>query len=309
MFWNSPNIREKHLISWAKSHKIELPQNPDELKNVSKIDLRFKGLDKLPKEIDCLPNLVEIDAEFNELAELPWEFAQLKKITNINLGHNKFTDIPGMICKHTQIESLNFEANYIKKLTPVIANLSSLKYFNLSFNLISDLPSDFGHLSHLVYLNIACNNLSSLPSSFIKLYNLAELKIWKNQFNETPDFLKEMPNLKKVDLVIDETKINNQFIQAVIYGDVALTEKYLALGADINYRWSNYNNYSFTNALFEAKSVEMVKLLLNRGSDITLKREKIATNNDKPVEFETFLTKKHSPDVLKYLKSINLIAK
>lgn len=309
MFFNSPNIRKNHLIRWAKNRQIELPLNPDEIENVTKLDLRFKGINKLPKEIDCLINLVEIDAEFNELAELPWEFGKLRKLVYINLGHNKFTDIPGIICKNTLIESLNFEANNIKKLSPVITNLSDLKYFNLSFNLLTELPSEFGHLKHLVSLNIACNNLSSLPSSFNKMYNLTDLKIWKNQFGEVPEILKEMPNLQKVDLDIDELKINNQFIQAVIYGDVNLAKRYLSLGANVNYSWQNYKNYAFTNALFEARSLDMVKFLLDSGADITVKREKKQLESDKPVEFETFLTKKHPPEIMKYLKSVNLLAK
>ncbi len=309
MLFESLFSREKSLIRWAHNNKIELPDKADELAKVEKLDFRLKGIEKLPKEINCLPNLVEIHGEFNKLTDLPWEFAQLKKLRILNFDHNKFSDVPGVICQLTSLEKLSFESNNIKKVTPLIANLVDVIDLNLSFNNITELPSEFSHLKHLVHLNLSANKVHELPANFDKLYNLTELKIWKNEFTEIPQLLKEMPNLKTIESVSDETKINQLLISAVISDDVNKVEKLFLLGADINYKWLNYMNLPFTTPLFEARSVDMVKLLLEKGADVHLKRDIIKSGTIKVWEsekkdHETFLTKKHNPEIAKYLKTL-----
>jgi Leucine-rich repeat (LRR) protein len=313
MFFETDNSRKKHLISWAKDHKIELPTKLEELEQVTKLDIRLRGLTKLPKEIDNLPNLTEIDGEFNEFTELPWEFGKLKNLKHVNFGHNKLTDIPGVICQIANLETLNLESNSIKKVSSVIANLEDLIDLNLSFNHINDLPEEIGHLKHLVKLNLAANNLSSLPPSMHRLYSLAELKLWKNNITEIPDFIKDLPNLKNIELETDTEKINQKFIHASINNDLHNAEKLLLLGADINYKWLNYGNLPFTTPLFEAHSVEMIKFLIEHGADTSIKRElikstssiKVWESDKKTVDFETIFNKKHPPEVAKYIKTLS----
>ncbi len=309
MLFQSTYSREKDLIRWAQKFKIELPSKPEELVNVIKLDFSLKGIDKLPKEIDSLPNLEEIHGEFNKLVALPWEFAQLKKLKVVNFGHNKFIDIPGVICQLSQIEVLNVEGNSIKKINPVIANLVNLTDLNLSFNLISDLPTEFSHLKHLLKLNLAANKLNSLPDNFQKLYNLTEIRLWKNGFTEIPSCLKDLPNLTVIEMETDETNINQQLVTAVVNDDVSKVEKLLVIGADLNFKWHNYANLPFTTPLFEARSVEMVKFLLEKGADVSIKRElgkpgsiKVWEGDKK--DYETFLTMKHNSEVLKYLRTV-----
>jgi ankyrin repeat protein len=138
--------------------------------------------------------------------------------------------------------------------------------------------------------------------------------LWKNNITEVPDVLKELPNLKVIELETDQHKINQQFVISVINNDVSRAEKLLLLGADINYKWLNYGNLPFTTALFESHTIEMVKFLLDHNADVNLPREIVKSSSIKVWEsekqtgnFETFLTKKHSVEVTKYLKTINLI--
>lgn len=310
MFFSSPHSRAKSLIRWAKKFKIDLPNKPEELEQVQRLDFKLKGVEKLPKEIDVLPNITEIHGEFNKLTELPWEFANLKKLKVVNFGHNKFADVPGVICKLTQIESLSLEGNAIKKVTPVIANLTNLTNLNLAFNNISEIPAEFSHLKHLTNLNVAANKLSNLPDTFQKLYNLAEIKLWKNEFSDTPSVLKEMPNLKNIETEVDHTNINHQLVEAVISDDLQKVEKLLHIGADINFKWHNYGSLSFTTPLFEAHTVEMVQFLLEKGADISVKREVAKSGSvkvwesEKKSDFETFFTIKHNPEVTKYIKTL-----
>lgn len=309
MFFQSTNAREKSLINWAKNHKIEFPNKPEELDKIEKLDLRLRGIEKLPKEINCLLNLVEIHGEFNKLTDLPWEFGQLKKLKVINLGHNKFVDVPGVVGQLAELESLDLEGNNIKKISPLIANLVNITELNLSFNNITELPSDFGHLKHLTKLNLAANQLEELPANFQKLYNLVEIKIWKNGFKEIPQVLKELPNLKTIEFETDETKIGQQLISAVVSDDVPKVERLLSVGADINYKWLNYSNLPFTTPLFEAHSVEMVKFLLEKGADPNLRRDipqsgTVKVWESEKKDHETFLTKKHNPEIVKFLKTL-----
>jgi Leucine-rich repeat (LRR) protein len=311
MFFQSEKSRYKDLLRWAKNHKIELPSKPEELELLQKLDFKLKGVSKIPKEIDILVNLEEINAEFNEISELPWEFAHLKKLKVINFGHNRLIDIPGVICQITNLEILNLESNSIKKISPVIANLENLTYLNISFNQISELPQEIGHLKHLVQFNVAANSISQLPSSMHRLYNLAELHLWKNEIKEIPDFIKELPNLKIIELEADAGKMNQQLVIAVVNNDLNKAEKLLALGADINHKWLNYGNLPFTSPLFEARTVEMIQFLLDHGADPNVKREILKTSSIKvwesdkaSSEFETFYTKKHPPEVAKFVKTL-----
>ncbi len=313
MFFYSTDSPEKKLLRWFKNLKIEFPSNNEELEKLQVLDIKLKDIKNIPKEISCLSNLREIHAEFNELSELPWEFAHLKNLKSINFSHNKFTDVPGVICQLVQLEELNMESNSIKKISPVIANLSNLKDLNLSFNHINELPSEIGHLKHLEKLNVAANNLTELPSSMHKLYNLTELKLWKNFIKEIPEFIKELPNLKNIVLEIETEKIDQQLITSVINDDIEKVEKLLSIGANVNYKWQNYGAYPFTNCLFEAHSIEMIKLLLGKGADPNVKREvlksssiKIWESDKSSNEYETFLTKKHPLEISKYIKSLNL---
>jgi len=279
------------------------------------LDVRLKSLSKLPKEINCLTGLVEINLEFNDLSELPWEFAQLKKLKVINLGHNKFVDLPGVICQLPQVEVLNMESNSVKKISQVVANLESLIDLNFSFNHLNELPEEIGHLKHLIKLNVAANNLSELPPSMHRLYSLAELKIWNNKIKEIPDFIKDLPNLKLIEIESDTGKINQQLIAASINNDTLKAEKLIAMGADVNHKWLNYGNLPFTTALFEARSVDMIQLLLKNGADPNLKRElpksstiKVWESEKSSAGYETFLTKKQPVEIAKFLKTLNLQA-
>ena len=304
MFFNSPNLRKNSLIHWAKNHRIDFPSKPEDLEQVQKLDLEMKGVTKIPKEIDCLTNLVVINTSFNELTELPWEFGHLKKLKVVNLSNNNFIDVPGVICQLNQLEMLNMTGNSIKKIQPVIGNLINLIELNLSFNQIVDISNEIMHLKHLNVLNLSGNNIVALPSSMQKLYNLVELILWKNKFTEVPEYIKELPNLKITSMEPNNLAVNQQLIAAVIKNDIEKVEKLLVLGADVNYQWPNFKNQQFTTALFEAKSPDIIEFLINYGADTSVKREVLKIAGDKSkADFETFFTKKHSPEVMKFLKT------
>ncbi|MEJ5264326.1 MAG: leucine-rich repeat domain-containing protein [Bacteroidales bacterium] len=312
ILFNVTRKRQKSLIHWAKHHEIDFPSEPEELEKVTHLSLRFRGVQQIPREIKFLINLEEIDAAYNYVTDIPWEFGALKKLKRIDFSHNRLQDIPGVICKNTHLVSLNLEGNLIRKVPAIIANLVNLETLNLAFNEITELPSEFKYLVSLKELDLAGNQLSSLPATFSKLPSLQVLKIWRNLFDQLPKELEKIPTLTVIENEVDTERISRLFIESVRMDDVIAARKYLALGADVNYRWEGYDNQQFTTALFEAKSVEMVKFLLENGADVNVSRvikksESFIFWESEKQETETFLTKKHSPEITKYLKSINLL--
>lgn len=311
MFFSaSPDKRKKELISWAKRFKIESLQEVDQVESVTQLDLSFKQINKLPKQIDCLKNLQILNLSYNALTDLPWEIGNLKNLKSLDLSYNKFVEFPGIIGKLESLENLNFAANQLKKVNVAIANLKKLRELNLFANKIAELPNEFGSLSHLVRLNLALNQLTALPHSFSKLYNIVELELWLNKFELIPDIISQLPNLKDLYNVVDPDQLNKTLVWSVIGDNTYLADKLIFYGADVNYEYEECSNHLFTTPLFEANSIDMINLLLQRGADPELKREivkhvftKDGVEQVRPTgDFETFLTKKHPKEIQKFIK-------
>ena len=312
MFFSpSPDKRKRELISWAKKYKIDAISDIESIESITRLDLSFKQIDKLPKQIDCLKSLEELNLSYNSLADFPWEFRNLKNLKKLDLSYNKFSDAAGVICQLENLEIVDFSANQLKKVNVAIANLKKLRELNLFANRIAELPTEFGSLSHLTRLNLALNQLSTLPPSFAKLYNIVELELWLNKFELIPEVIEKLPNLRDLYSVVDPEKLNKTLIWAVIGDNTYLVEKLLFYGADINFEHEECANHLFTTPLFEAKSIDMISLLLEKGADPNLKREivKHVSTKDGAEEvrptgtYETFLTKKHPKEIQKFIKS------
>lgn len=304
----------KQVITWVRSLKINLPLDADEIKTITKLDLSFKGITKLPPEIGCLENITEINLSYNSLKAMPKEIKEIPNLQMLNLGYNQFTVIPDTVLNLKELEFLNLEANMIKEVPTHIGNLPKLEYLNLFANQITQLPVEFYSLTKLKHLNMALNQLSKLPDDFEKLTNIVELELWLNKFELIPDVLSRLPKLLDLYNSFDTDKLNKALIMAVFANNYQLAQKLIFHGADVNYEMDEFGSQLFTTPLFEVKSLEMVKLLLNNGADPMLKREIIkhvvSKNGNEEVrktgKYETFLTMRFSDKIMKYIKSLNL---
>lgn len=306
-FSKSGDKRKTELSNWFKEYKIETIQN---LEQINKLDLSFKDIDKLPKQIDCLINLETLILSNNNLSSLPSEIKNLKKLTSVNLGYNRFTEVPTELLHLTSLEYLNLEANLIKKISNSIGNLSQLKELNLFANQISELPEEFCNLKNLTRLNLALNQLSNLPKNFSKLENITVLELWLNKFDLIPDVISQLRNLKDLYSAVDPDKLNSTLIWAVIGNNVQLADKLIFNGADVNFQYEECQSREFTTPLFEAKSFDMITLLLTMGADPELKREIVKYVVTKDGEekrhtgqYETFLTMKHPKELQKFINA------
>ena len=313
-FSTSPEQKLKKIVTWVRGFKINLPQNPDDIKTITRLDLSGKAITKIPSEIECLESLAEINLSYNGIKELPKELGKLKNLRSLNLGYNMFQDVPEVIFSFSQLEVLNLEANHVKKIPKEIEKLRNLANLNLFANQIPEIPEEFCSLDHLMRLNLALNQISKLPLGFEKLDKLVELDLWLNKFDLIPDVVGKLPNLRDMYESFDTDKLNKALVMAVFADNLHLADKLVFYGADVNFELEGFRSQLFTTPLFEAKSPEMVKKLIEKGADPNLKREIIKhvlnKNGEEEIrnsgKHETFLTTRHTPQIDKLLKTLNL---
>jgi Leucine-rich repeat (LRR) protein len=317
MFFSTSNEQKiKKIITWVRSLKINISLNPEEVKNITRLDLSCKGIRKLPPEIYFLENLTELNLSNNNLNKLPKEFTSLANLRSLNLGYNLFNSIPDIVLQLSNIEVLNIEANLIKTIPSSISNLTNLSTLNLFANQISKVPEELCALRKLSRLNMALNQLSKLPASFENLTNIVELELWLNKFELIPDVVSKLPHLPDAYNSFDTDKLNKALVMAVFSNNLSLAEKLIFNGADVNYELEEFGSGLSTTPLFEVKSIEMIKFLLDKGANPHLKREIIkhvvSKNGEEEVrktgKYETFLTGKFPIKIAKYIKSLNIPA-
>lgn len=305
----------KKLIRWAKDLKIILPPTIEELPGVTKLDLSYRGINKLPKFISCLTNLSELNLSYNNLTALPSEIKNFKDLTLLDLGYNRLTELPSSIFHYQKLEVLNVEANNLRKIPAEIEHLKALRDLNLFANQVTELPDSIGSLQNLKRLNLAVNQIQKLPASFEQLTNIEILELWLNKFELIPRIITKLPKLSNLQDSFDAEKLNKTLINAVFANNYQLVEKLIFYGADVNYKLEGFGSQLFTTPLFEAKNIEIIKLLLDKGANAHLKRElikNVLTKDGEKVKptgkFETFLTKKHPPEIEKFVKKLNIPA-
>lgn len=325
----------KELLKWTKSLNLMFVKEPEDVFKLEKLDLKLKDIKKVPKSIGLFQNLTHLDLRYNRIEELPSEFSALKNLKSLFLTGNKLTKFPHAITEMTNLEELRIGNNPIEKLPSFVGDMKSLKSFDVHYCKLSSLPDEIGNLTKLEELNAGANTISNIPLSIChmrelrklnlwsnliselpeemcEMENLTELLVWSNKLTRIPDCIKKLPNLKEVELNVNQDKINSKMIQAVKDDETAMVSELLTIGANVNYKSDNCAGYNFTTALFEAKSLNMVKLLIEKGADPHIKREKKGTATIKVWEndsqssgqFETFLTRKHPLEIAKFVKGL-----
>ena len=324
----------KRLTKWAKKNHIDFPSNPEEMGEMSTLDLKLYKLKEIPKELCNLSGLKEIDLSYNQLSKLPKEFSKLSNLETLNINQNHLQAFPEVLLKlkslkHLEIsgnqieklpdnidylenlEVLDCKLNTLKELPGSIGKLEKLKSLNAGANHITQLPSTLGDLVNLESLNVWANKLTELPKELGKLHKLVELAIWSNKITTIPQAILDLPKLESVDLMLKIEQLNEKLIEAAQADDLSLAQVMISCGADPNYKWEGFGGYEFTTALFEAHSVEMAKLLVEHGANPHAKRKrkvdtsvKVWETNKEIEEEESFMTINHSLELTKYKKSI-----
>ncbi len=315
LFSKSPEQKLKVIIYWLRGLRINVPLDPSEALNITKLDLSFRGITQLPEEIGCLVNLKEINLSNNNLTKLPKALTKIVNLELLNLGYNLFTAIPEPIFQIRKLEILNLEANMIKSIPSAIGNLTNLTDLNLFANQIEIMPREVCNLLNIKRLNMALNKLAKLPDEFENLVNILELELWLNKFELIPKVVSKLPKIKDMYNSFDTEKLNKALIMAVFSNNVQLSERLIFQGSNVNFILKSFRSQLFTTPLFEVKSIEMIDLLLKNGADPNLKREIIkyvsTKNGDEEIrktgKFETFLTIKYPEKIDNYIKSLKIV--
>ena len=114
-----------------------------------------------------------------------------------------------------------------------------------------------------------------------------------------------------------QERLSVLLLEFVALDNCAIAAELIEQGADVNYRYDYPyyplpNERRFTTALFEAKSPQMAKLLMERGADPQLKREILREwfgsdwHYDSTGEYETFLTMTHPAEMAEFVKSLKV---
>lgn len=196
--------------------------NKENIKNITRLEIRNENLIKLPDQIHLFKNLQILFLDNNSFTKIPYD---LKDLTYLSMSYNKIEKIELEINEMSNLNYLNLNSNKIKilpstlkllkKLTDLrlssnpLTNLSefpnSLVYLHLDDSKLKILPDYICNLVNLKELFLNSNLLSSLPKSFCNLKFLEKLNLENNLFKEIPD---QVYNLKKIKfLILDNNNI------------------------------------------------------------------------------------------------------
>ncbi len=178
----------------------ELPEEIDQLTNLTYLDLRFNQLTKLPEWIGQLTNLTHLDLSVNQLTALPESVDQLTNLTFLNLFKNKLTALPETIGQLTNLTFLGLGDNKLTVLPETIGQLTNLTSLYLSSNKLTVLPETIGQLTKLTSFKLLDNPLRRLPRSVSQLHIFTALSLSFNQLTELPEWISQLTNLTSLNL-------------------------------------------------------------------------------------------------------------
>ena len=169
-------------------------------KNITKLDLSGKGLDKFPTEILNLKNLKKLNLSNNKIKQLPKNIDNLKRLENLDLSSNQLTAIYANVCKLNKLKVLILNNNYIKNIPVQLFELKELRKLSLSRNLLDTIPDEFRNLKKIEFLNISNNRFTEFPKIVLNINSLKTIWLSNNHFKDFPtnELLKNLFNLKSL---------------------------------------------------------------------------------------------------------------
>ncbi|AFY95194.1 leucine-rich repeat domain-containing protein [Chamaesiphon minutus] len=212
----SLNLRKQNLIilsneigvyKWCQHLKLShnylnsLPDNIDELSNLSHLKLLNNQLTSLPESVGDLEKLISLDLRRNKLTELPDSIGNLKNLKYLYLDDNLLEKLPATIGNLKQLEYLHLSANKLTSLPEELGECKKLSYLDVRFNQIVKLESSIGKLSNLIELDAFRNKIASLPDEIGGLCNLQHLQLDENHIKKLPETLKMLSKLTSISLI------------------------------------------------------------------------------------------------------------
>ncbi|WP_179354721.1 leucine-rich repeat domain-containing protein [Winogradskyella vidalii] len=238
------------------------------IRDIKKLDLANKKLERLPNSINLFTNLEEFQLQSNNLTELPKEICQLENLKKIELQGNQLNDLPRCFRKLKNLNSLFLNNNSFNFAPDCIGELLNLRALHLSGNSISELPTSYENLTNIQIFYMSSNNFNELPIAIKTWKKLDFYHAENNQIKFMPSWIGEFTLLGNLNLNNNElTEIPTSISRLKELRFLNLrNNRLIKLPEEINNIHSIYleNN----NLVSLSESIKEIKVVNIRNNDI-----------------------------------------
>lgn len=205
-----PNLKKVYINDIDGNSLVFLP-DLIEIKTLTTLALRGKGLSKLPSEFSLLPNLetLEISSEGIDISNIDI-FVKLKELY---LGGSQLETLPPEIGNLENLETLFLGMAVpgakwagIRKLPSEIGKLKKLRELFLGGGYLKSFPEEIANLSNLEYIHASSNKITEFPCVLLRLENLKKLELYDNKISIFPPLIPEKSNLEILDLFSNQLR-------------------------------------------------------------------------------------------------------
>ena len=138
-------------------------------------------LDNLPDEIQNLQNLTNLVLDLNKLKSLPKSIGKLTKLKVLDCSMNSIENVPEEFENLPQLSTLNLSSNLIDNLPCQKLN-AKLSVLDLSHNKFETFPDIcYSELVHLAEVRLHNNEIKEIPSNIFLLSSLKVFDIANNK--------------------------------------------------------------------------------------------------------------------------------
>jgi Leucine-rich repeat (LRR) protein len=207
---------------------------------IQMINLSDNDFEAFPKRIEKCTNLKDLHLANNYVTQTDnIRFEKLRQLELLNFYNNQIVELSEGIGKLQNLQILDLYHNQLRFLPKSFIQLEKLETLAISNNNLWEFPESFQNLKKLKTLYAHHNKLSSIdflppnvenidlgfnlletvPTSFRQASSITDLDISNNRIKSGVETLKELPNLKKVFLALNDFESDlNQYreLQKVI---------------------------------------------------------------------------------------------
>jgi Leucine-rich repeat (LRR) protein len=201
-----------NLTRYNGDHKDILPNELWQFTTLKTLTIRgFAKLSFIPENIDQLQELTLLDLDFSNLdgviphriRKLPDSLWRLKKLEKLILRNLIRVEIPESIGQLSALKSLTLEDMHLLKMLPSsLWRLNKLESLTLNNLEITALPEEMGQLKALKSLTLSILYIKGLPASLGQLDNLEVITLESlDNITTLPEAMNQLKAIKVVKLI------------------------------------------------------------------------------------------------------------
>ncbi|CAJ1059528.1 leucine-rich repeat-containing protein 39 isoform X1 [Xyrichtys novacula] len=122
-------------LELAMNHDLnQLPDQLQNLKNLSHLDLSMNDFTCMPDCVVALPALEWLDMAGNRLQHLPEDMHRMEKLHTLWLQRNELERLPDSISRMASLDTLVLSSNRLRDIPPLMEDMSNLRFVNFRDN-------------------------------------------------------------------------------------------------------------------------------------------------------------------------------